>query len=129
MLVTFYAFGYTKQPTPKQLLMRTKPKLLQGTLDMLILKSLRLGPMHGYGIARRIGQLSDDVLTVEEGSLYPAVYRLQQQGWIHSTWDVSENNQRARYYKLTAAGRKQLEWEEENWGRLSQAITRVLRTV
>jgi PadR family transcriptional regulator PadR len=116
------------QLTQKQLSMRTKPKLLQGTLDMLILKSLRLGPMHGYGIARRIAQLSDDVLTVEEGSLYPAVYRLQQQGWIQSTWDVSENNQRARYYKLTAAGRKQLEREKENWGRLSEAISRVLST-
>ena len=107
---------------------KSNPKLLQGTLDMLVLKALWIGPMHGYGIAQRIAQLSDKVLTVEEGSLYPAVYRLQQQGWIKSEWRTSENNQRARYYALTRSGRRQLELERDNWRRLSGAITRVLRT-
>ena len=107
---------------------KSNPKLLHGTLDMLVLKALWIGPMHGYGIAQRIAQLSDKVLTVEEGSLYPAVYRLQQQGWIKSKWRTSENNQRARYYALTRSGRRQLELERDNWRRLSGAITRVLRT-
>lgn len=103
-------------------------KLLQGTLDMLILKALMHGEMHGYGVAKRIQQLADDVLTVEEGSLYPALQRLVQQGWITADWGVSENNQRARFYKLTRAGRRQLEAEEANWERLSAAVTRVLRS-
>jgi PadR family transcriptional regulator, regulatory protein PadR len=108
---------------------KENPKLLQGTLDMLILKALWIAPMHGYGVARRITQLSNDALTVEEGSLYPALYRLEQRGWIKSEWGFSENNQRARYYKMTKAGRKQLELEEANWERLSGAIARVMRTV
>jgi len=108
--------------------LKTNPKLLQGTLDMLILKALRHGRMHGYGIARRIGQLANDELTVEEGSLYPALFRIQQQGWIKASWDISENNQRARYYTLTRPGRKQLEVEEANWKRLAGAVTRVLRS-
>lgn len=95
---------------------------------MLILKALLHGEMHGYGIARRIQQLAQDSLTVEEGSLYPALQRLTQQGWIKATWDVSENNQRARFYKLTRGGRKQLEAEEANWDRLSAAVSRVLRS-
>lgn len=103
-------------------------KLLQGTLDMLILKALLHGEMHGYGVARRIQQLAREELTVEEGSLYPALQRLAQQGWVKSTWGLSENNQRARYYSLTKAGRKQLEIEEANWSRLSLAVTRVLRS-
>ena len=107
---------------------RQSPKLLQGTLDMLVLKALMHGEMHGYGIARRIAQLADDVLTVEEGSLYPALHRIEQQGWISSEWGTSENNQRARFYRLTKAGRKQLELEETNWVRLSEAVTRVLRS-
>jgi PadR family transcriptional regulator len=107
---------------------KSNPKLLQGTLDMLILKALWTSPMHGYGIAQRISQLSNEVLTVEEGSLYPAVYRLEQQGWIKSEWGISENNQRARFYTLTQSGRRQLEVELDNWRRLSGAITRVLRT-
>jgi PadR family transcriptional regulator, regulatory protein PadR len=107
---------------------KPNPKLLQGTLDMLVLKSLMHGAMHGYGIARRIVQLADDALAVEEGSLYPALHRLDQQGWIKSEWGVSENNQRARFYQLTKAGRKQLETEEANWTRLSEAVTRVLRS-
>ena len=84
--------------------------------------------MHGYGIAKRIVQLANDALTVEEGSLYPALARLAQQGWIKSEWGVSDNNQRARYYSLTKAGRKQLDEDEANWERLSTAVTRVLRS-
>lgn len=101
-------------------------KLVQGTLDMLILKALCHGAQHGYGIARRIEQLAADALIVEEGSLYPALHRIEQQGWIKSKWKVSDKNQQARYYSLTAAGRKQLEQEEASWIRLSDAIRKVL---
>ena len=101
-------------------------KLLQGTLDMLILKALSVGPLHGYGIDQRIVQMSDDVLRVEEGSLYPALYRIERQGWIASEWGVSENNLRAKFYKLTRAGRRQLQVEEENWGRLAGAVFKVM---
>lgn len=107
--------------------LRGNRKLLQGTLDMLILKALSHGAMHGYGVARRIEQLADDALTVEEGSLYPALARIEQQGWIKSEWDISENNQRARYYTLTKSGRAQLEIEEADWDRLSAAVRKVLR--
>ncbi|MEY2565273.1 MAG: PadR family transcriptional regulator, regulatory protein PadR [Verrucomicrobiota bacterium] len=110
------------------LMPKPNPKLLQGTLDMLILKALAHGPMHGYGVARRIEQLAEDALTVEEGSLYPALHRIELQAWIKSEWDLSENNQRARYYTLTKAGRKQLGVEEANWDRLSTAIGRVMRS-
>ncbi|HEX8163953.1 MAG TPA: PadR family transcriptional regulator [Pyrinomonadaceae bacterium] len=103
-------------------------KLLQGTLDMLILKALSMGPLHGYGIGQRIVQMSGDVLMVEEGSLYPALYRIERQGWIDSEWGVSENNLRAKFYKLTRAGRRQLKVEEENWGRLADAVFKVMRT-
>ncbi len=103
-------------------------ELLQGTLDMLILKSLDLTPMHGFGISARIRQMSQEVLQVEQGSLYPALYRLENRGWIQSTWGVSENNRRAKFYDLTAAGRKQLGVEQENWERLSSAINLVLGT-
>ena len=103
-------------------------KLLQGTLDMLILKALSLGPMHGFGVGQRIMQMSEDVLRVEEGSLYPALYRIEQQGWIESEWGLSENNQRAKFYKLTRAGRRQLGVEEENWERLASAVAKVLQT-
>jgi transcriptional regulator len=103
-------------------------KLLQGTLDMLILKALSLGPLHGYGIGQRIKQMSDDVLRVEEGSLYPALYRIERQGWISSEWGVSENNLRAKVYKLTRAGRKQLEVEEVHWERLAGAVSKVMGT-
>jgi PadR family transcriptional regulator PadR len=104
-------------------------KLLQGTLDMLILKALSPGPLHGYGIGQRIMQGSDDVLRVEEGSLYPALYRIERRGWITSEWGTSENNLRAKFYKLTRAGRKQLEVEEANWERLAGGVFKVLRTV
>lgn len=103
-------------------------ELLQGTLDMLILKSLDLTPMHGFGISVRIRQMSQEVLQVEQGSLYPALYRLENRGWIQSTWGVSENNRRAKFYDLTAAGRKHLGVEQENWERLSSAINLVLGT-
>jgi PadR family transcriptional regulator, regulatory protein PadR len=105
-----------------------KTDLLQGTLDMLILKALQRGPMHGFGISVLIRQISKDVLQVEQGSLYPALYRLEDQGWITSDWGISENNRKARFYKLTAAGRKQLLQERSNWERLSAAINLVLKT-
>jgi transcriptional regulator len=103
-------------------------KLLQGTLDMLILKALSLEPLHGYGIGQRIMQMSEDALRVEEGSLYPALYRIERQGWITPEWGVSENNLRAKFYKLTRAGRKQLQIEEENWERLAGAVFKVMQT-
>jgi PadR family transcriptional regulator PadR len=103
-------------------------KLLQGTLDMLVLKALSPGPMHGYAIGQRIRQMSDDLLRVEEGSLYPALYRIERQGWITSEWGISDNNLRAKFYKLTRAGRKQLEVEEANWERLAAGVFKVMRT-
>lgn len=106
---------------------KEKPDLLQGTLDLLILKALQLEPMHGFGISIRIRQMSDEVLLVEQGSLYPALYRLEEQGWITAEWGVSENNRKARFYKLTTAGRKQLSAETENWERVSAAINLVLK--
>jgi transcriptional regulator len=105
-----------------------KNELLQGTLDMLILKMLAREPMHGFGIAQRIQQLSDDVLSVGEGSLYPALFRLQDRGWLESEWRQSENNRRAKYYWLTKAGRKQLEAESEGWDRLCLAIRQVMQS-
>src|SRR6186713_2749783 len=102
------------------------PELLQGTLDMLILKGLQQGPMHGFGISVGIRQMSDEVLQVEQGSLYPALYRLEDQGWIKSEWGVSDNNRKAKFYTLTATGRKQLQAEEQSWAKLSTAINLVL---
>ncbi|HXV61277.1 MAG TPA: PadR family transcriptional regulator [Vicinamibacteria bacterium] len=102
--------------------------LLQGTLDMLILKTLSLEPQHGWGISQRIQQISRDVLQVYQGSLYPALHRLELAGWITSEWGASDNNRRAKFYKLTAAGRRQLKEERQNWERLSDAITRILQT-
>jgi transcriptional regulator len=100
--------------------------LLQGTLDLLILKTLALEPMHGWGVALRIQQLSKDVLQIGQGSLYPALYRLEYKGWIRSDWGSSENNRRAKFYRLTTAGRKQLEAELATWDRLTSAIASVL---
>jgi len=100
--------------------------LLQGTLDLLILKALALEPIHGWGIAQRLQQLSSEVLVVNQGSLYPALRRLEAQGWVAAEWGVSDNNRRARYYRLTAAGRRQLEREQASWERLSAAVARVL---
>ena len=107
----------------------TKSELLQGTLDLLILKTLSSGPMHGYSIAQRIQKRSDDVLVVEEGSLYPCLYRMEGKGWIAAEWGKSENNRSAKFYELTRAGRKQLEEETAIWERVCRAITLVLRPV
>lgn len=106
---------------------KSKAGLLQGTLDMLILKALSLGALHGYGVGQRIAQISDGTLNIEEGSLYPGLYRLERRGWVESEWDVSDNNQRAKFYKLTRAGRKQLIIEEQNWERLAGATMKALR--
>jgi transcriptional regulator len=106
----------------------TKTNLLQGTLVMLILKTLTAGPMHGYEIAQQIHQASEDALKIEEGSLYPALYRMEEQGWIEAEWGASENNRRAKFYSLTRAGRKQLAAETSNWERLCEAISRVMQT-
>ena len=105
---------------------RTNADQLHGTLDMLVLKVLQTGAHHGYGIAVRLQQLSSDVLQVEEGSLYPALYRMEQRGWISSSWGISENNRRARFYQLTRVGRRQLDAETESWRRLTGAVARVL---
>jgi PadR family transcriptional regulator, regulatory protein PadR len=107
---------------------KTRADLLQGTLDMLILKTLALETMHGWGISQRIQQTSDGVFSINQGSLYPALYRLEQQGWIESEWGNSENNRQAKYYRLTKAGRKQLSEETENWQRLSAAVNQILQT-
>jgi PadR family transcriptional regulator PadR len=103
-----------------------EPTLLQGTLDLLILHSLSRGPLHGYAIAQTIHLLSDEVLKVEEGSLYPALYRLELSGAISATWGVSENNRKAKYYEITRRGRKLIARQQETWGRLSAAVDRVL---
>lgn len=105
---------------------KDKLELLQGTLDMLVLKTLTDGPLHGYNIVDRIQELSSDVLHVEEGSLYPALHRMERRGWIASDWGYSENNRRAKYYKLTRTGRKQFESEVSTWSRISRAISSVI---
>ena len=105
---------------------QAKADLLQGTLDLLILRVLTLQPMHGWGIAQRIQQVSQDVLQVNQGSLYPALHRLEQQEWIASEWGTSENNRKAKYYRLTPAGERQLSAETENWARVSAAVVRIL---
>ncbi|HTO75239.1 MAG TPA: PadR family transcriptional regulator [Thermoanaerobaculia bacterium] len=103
-----------------------RSELLQGTLDVLILKTLALAPMHGWGIAQRIHQLSRDVLQVNQGSLYPALYRLESKGWIRSEWGNSDNNRRAKFYELTKTGRRQLTDETDSWERFAAAVARVL---
>ena len=105
---------------------KEKPDLVYGTLDMLILKALQHDPRHGLGIADRIQQMSKDILRVEQGSLYPALYRLEAQGLIKAEWGVSENNRKARYYRLTAAGRRQFAAEQEHWSRITRGIKLVL---
>jgi transcriptional regulator len=105
-----------------------KLDLLQGTLDMLVLRVLSGGPMHGWGIAARIQVLSKDVLIVEEGSIYPALYRMEQKGWIKAEWGQSENNRRARFYELTKDGRKQLATEAKDWDRLCVAISAIMQS-
>jgi len=101
--------------------------MLQGTLDMLILRTLVLGPAHGHSIAHAIGRSSDDILQVEHGSLYPALYRLEDRGWIAASWGVSDNNRKAKYYRLTRTGKRQLATETGRWDRLAKGISRVLR--
>jgi PadR family transcriptional regulator PadR len=101
-------------------------ELLQGTLDVLILKTLSWGPRHGYAVARWLHDTSDDVLRVEEGALYPALHRMERQGWIESEWGLSENNRRAKYYQLTSSGRQQLRSKTSSWSRYSAAVSRVL---
>jgi PadR family transcriptional regulator, regulatory protein PadR len=105
-----------------------KTDLLQGTLDMLVLKALSRGPMHGYDVVRWIHETTEDALRVEEGSLYPALHRLEERGWIDAEWGLSDNNRRAKYYELTRAGRKQLAVETSNWRRITEAIARVMQT-
>jgi PadR family transcriptional regulator len=107
----------------------TQPKadLLQGTLDMLILRAVSLGPLHGYGIIQRIRQMSDEMLSIEQGSLYPALYRIEQRGWVTSKWEVNETGRRARFYVLNRVGRRQLEAEEASWDRLVLAVAKMRR--
>jgi len=104
----------------------TPAELIPGTLDMLVLKALSRGPLHGYGIAQFIEKASDDVLKVEEGALYPALHRLEVRGWLRATWGTSENNRRARYYRLSALGRRELDNETDYWRRVASAVTRVM---
>lgn len=106
-----------------------KSDLLQGTLDMLILKIVALGPVHGYGISRRIRQISKEVLLVQQGSLYPALHRLEKRGWLDAQWGESDNGRQAKFYKLSAKGRKQLAAEESNWRRLADAVSLIMQTV
>ena len=106
----------------------TKSDLLQGTLDMLILKIVAIGPIHGYAIAQRIRHISNDVLQVQQGSLYPALHRLEKRRWLSTEWGEAESGREAKFYALTRTGRKQLEAEEENWARLSGAVALILRT-
>ena len=106
---------------------KQKADLLQGTLDMLILKALSAGPLHGYGVGQRIGQLAEEMLKVEEGSLYPALYRLEEGGWVRSEWGKSENNRRARFYTLTPAGRRRLGVEEASWRLFVLAVGKVMQ--
>lgn len=105
-----------------------KTELLQGTLDMLILKIVALGPVHGYGISLRIRQISNEVLQVQQGSLYPALHRLEKRGWLEADWGESENGRQAKFYKLSAQGRKQLAAEQSSWNRLSEAVGLILQT-
>ena len=113
-------FGKSKKRTPGE--------LLQGTLDMLVLKTTSRGPLHGYAIAESIERTSDEILRVEEGALYPALHRLELRGWLAAEWGVSENNRRAKYYRLTAAGRKQLASEASYWTRMTAGVARVMET-
>src|SRR6185295_11176180 len=123
--------SHGRRRTIPKLIMGTKPpmgELLPGTLDMLILKTLSRAPMHGYGIAQFIQRASSDVLRVEEGALYPALHRLEVRGWLLATWGTSDNNRRAKFYKLSALGRRELEAEADYWRRVASAVTQVMAT-
>ena len=109
--------------------MQTNLDLPQGTLDLLILRTLSLGPQHGWAISERVQQVSSDALKIQQGSLYPALHRLERRGWVKAKWGTSENNRRAKYYELTRAGLKQLEAETDNWRRLTAAVAQVLESV
>jgi transcriptional regulator len=119
-----YRFGIVNSPGDD---MNENSEILQGTLDLLILKTLALEPMHGWGIAQRIQQISREVLQIQQGSLYPALYRLERKRWISAEWGASENNRRAKFYSLTKTGRQQLEKELANWERLSSAVALILQ--
>lgn len=105
-----------------------KSDLLQGTLDMLILKIVALGPVHGYGVSQRIRQISKEVLQVQQGSLYPALHRLEKRDWLEASWGESDNGRQAKFYRLSAKGRKQLAAEQSNWDRLAEAVSLILKT-
>ena len=124
-MLTFLPVDRLKEPMPSH----STSEVLQGTLDLLVLKTLdSISPMHGFGIAQRIQQVSRDLLQINQGTLYPALLRLEQRGWITSKWGISGNNRKAKFYSLTRTGRKQLGEETESWGRMSAMINRVLRT-
>jgi PadR family transcriptional regulator len=130
LLLTIYRSGYTFLLTinRRSRVTAQKAEVLQGTLDLIVLKTLdTMGPMHGYGIARRIEQVSRELLSLNQGTLYPALLRLQQRGWITSAWGASENNRKAKYYSLTRAGKKQLAAEAKNWEQIAAVIARFLR--
>jgi PadR family transcriptional regulator len=118
----------TDLPHGGNLMVNQRIDLPQGTLDLLILKTLALGPQHGWAVSERIQQISSDVLRVQQGSLYPALHRLERRGWIKAQWGASENNRRAKFYELTEAGRKQLEAEESAWRKLAAAVGQILET-
>src|ERR1700729_2953843 len=124
--LTIYLFGFTYVERLGEAMPIEKSELLQGTLDMLILKIVALGPVHGYGISLRIRQISKEVLQVQQGSLYPALHRLEKRGWLEAHWGESENGREAKFYRLSAKGKKQLSQEEASWRRLSEAIALVL---
>ena len=119
LLYVFYSSGHTLMPDDSE-------ELLKGTLDMLILKAVSLKPLHGYGVLLRIRQISGNALEIPQGSLYPALYRLEERGWISADWGTSDNNRKAKYYALTRSGRRRLEAEEASWARLSGAVNQVL---
>lgn len=129
-LLTFYRIGlsFPTDHLQERPLAQDQTNLLQGTLDMMILKSLALAEMHGLGISRRIEQITRGTFQVKPGSLFPALHRMEEEGWLVSYWGESENNRRAKYYKLTVAGRRQLDAERKRWGRIALAITRTLET-
>lgn len=126
--LTIYLSGFTYVERLSEAMPIEKSELLQGTLDMLILKIVALGPVHGYGISLRIRQISKEVLQVQQGSLYPALHRLEKRGWLEAQWGESESGREAKFYKLSAKGRKHLLAEKSNWRRLASAVTNILQT-
>jgi PadR family transcriptional regulator PadR len=127
-LYFYNRYGILSCRSNRELTMNQRIDLPQGTLDLLILKTVALGPQHGWAISGRIQQISNNVLEVQQGSLYPALHRLERRGWIKAEWGASENNRRAKYYEITKTGRKQLELEESSWRMLTSAVAQVLET-